>query len=30
MVKDLKAKVFAERELKYLTSGATGREVRGL
>jgi hemolysin-activating ACP:hemolysin acyltransferase len=30
MVKDLKAKVFPQRELKFLAVGAQGREVRGL
>ena len=30
MVKDLKAKVFAEREMKFLAVGATGREVKAL
>lgn len=27
MVKDLKVKVFAEREMKFLTKGAEGRET---
>jgi hemolysin-activating ACP:hemolysin acyltransferase len=30
MVKDLKAKVFAGRELKFLSVGEKGREVRVL
>ena len=30
MVKDLKAKVFAEREMKFLAVGANGKEVRVL
>jgi hypothetical protein len=30
MVKDLKAKVFATRELKFLTLGAQGKVVRTL
>jgi hemolysin-activating ACP:hemolysin acyltransferase len=28
MVKDLKAKVFARREMKFLSVGENGREVR--
>lgn len=30
MVKDLKAKVFAERELKFLAVGENGKEVRAV
>jgi len=30
MAKDLKAKVFAERELKFLAIGQAGKEVRVL